>query len=96
MVLATPRPSPTLPNWPWSWPVPNFGIHEGGVFPPETRAVFPGCPETKEGDLYAHEAPGLGIDIDEKLAAKYPIRDDPPFDFNWGTTRRRDGTVIRP
>ncbi len=75
---------------------PNFGIHEGGVFPPETRAVFPGCPETKDGNLYAHEAPGLGIDIDEKLAAKYPIRDDPSFDFNWGTTRRRDGTVIRP
>jgi mannonate dehydratase len=74
----------------------NFGIHEGAVIPPETRAVFPGCPETKDGYLYATEAPGLGIDIDEKLAAKYPVSDDPPFDFRWGTTRRRDGTVIRP
>ena len=74
----------------------NFGIHESGVFPPETRAVFPGCPETKDGYLYANEAPGLGIDIDEKLAAKYPFLDNPTFDHRWGTTRRRDGTVIRP
>jgi mannonate dehydratase len=74
----------------------NFGIHESGVFPPETRAVFPGCPETKDGYLYASEAPGLGIDIDEKLAAKYPFLDTPTFDHRWGTTRRRDGTVIRP
>jgi mannonate dehydratase len=74
----------------------NFGIHEGGIFPAETRAVFPGCPETKDGYLYANEAPGLGIDIDEKLAAKYPFRDGPTFDHRWGTTRRRDGTIIRP
>jgi mannonate dehydratase len=74
----------------------NFGIHEGGVFPSETRAVFPGCPETREGYLYANESPGLGIDIDEKLAAKYPFPDTPTFDHRWGTTRRRDGTVIRP
>jgi mannonate dehydratase len=74
----------------------NFGIHEGYVFPSETRAVFPGCPETKDGYMYAHEAPGLGIDIDEKLAAQFPFPDGPAFDYRWGTTRRRDGTVIRP
>ena len=74
----------------------NFGIHEGSIFPPETRAVFPGCPEVKDGFMYAHEAPGLGIDIDEKLAAKYPFPETPTFDHRWGMTRRRDGTVIRP
>jgi mannonate dehydratase len=74
----------------------NFGIHEGYVFPPETRDVFPGCPEVKDGFMYAHEAPGLGIDLDEKQAARFPITDDPPFDYRWGTTRGRDGTVIRP
>jgi mannonate dehydratase len=74
----------------------NFGIHEGYVFPNETRAVFPGFPETKDGYMYAHEAPGLGIDIDEKLAARFPFPDGPAFDYRWGTTRRRDGTVIRP
>jgi mannonate dehydratase len=74
----------------------NFGIHEGYTFPSETRAVFPGCPEVKDGFMYAHEAPGLGVDIDEKLAAKYPFPETPTFDYRWGTTRRRDGTVIRP
>lgn len=74
----------------------NFGIHEGYVFPPETKEVFPGCPETRSGYMYAQEKPGLGIDIDEKLAAKFPFPDGPNFDYSWGTTRRKDGTVIRP
>jgi mannonate dehydratase len=74
----------------------NFGIHEGSVFPPETRAVFPGCPEIKDGSMFANDRPGLGIDLDEALAVKYPAPADPPFDFRWGSTRRRDGTVIRP
>jgi mannonate dehydratase len=74
----------------------NFGIHEGYVFPQQTRDVFPGCPEIKNGYLYANESPGLGVDIDEKLAAKFPFPPGRTFDYRWGTTRRRDGTVIRP
>jgi mannonate dehydratase len=74
----------------------NFGIHEGGTFPPETREVFPGCPEIRDGYLFATEAPGFGIDCNEKLAAKFPFPSGRTFDYNWGTTRRRDGTVIRP
>jgi mannonate dehydratase len=75
----------------------NFGIHEGYVFPKNTQEVFPGCPEVRNGYMYAQEKPGLGIDIDEKLAAKFPYPEGPPnFDYSWGTTRRRDGTVIRP
>lgn len=74
----------------------NFGIHEGGVFPERTREVFPGCPETRDGYLYANEAPGLGIDVDETLAAKFPLSESPTFDHSWGDTRGRDGTVIRP
>jgi mannonate dehydratase len=74
----------------------NFGIHEGYVFPQETREVFRGCPETKNGYMYANEAPGYGIDVDEKLAAKFPFPEGRTFDHSWGTTRRRDGTVIRP
>jgi mannonate dehydratase len=74
----------------------NFGIHEGGAFPERTREVFPGCPETKDGFLYANESPGLGIDLDEKLAARFPHSEEPTFEHSWGSTRRRDGTVIRP
>jgi mannonate dehydratase len=75
----------------------NFGIHEGGNFPAETREVFRGCPETRNGYMMANDAPGLGIDVDETLAAKFPFPPGPPnFDYTWGTTRRRDGTVIRP
>ena len=74
----------------------NFGIHEGSLFGPETREVFPGCPEVKDGYLHANDRPGLGIDIDEKLAARFPLPAEPTFDHRWGTTRRRDGTMIRP
>ena len=75
----------------------NFGVHEGSSFPKETMEVFAGCPEVKNGYMLAQEKPGLGIDFDEKLAAKFPIPAGPPnFDYSWGTTRRRDGTVIRP
>jgi mannonate dehydratase len=75
----------------------NFGIHEGGGFPAETQEVFVGCPVVENGYMLAQERPGLGIEVDEKLAAKFPIPDGPPhFDHSWGTTRRRDGTVIRP
>jgi mannonate dehydratase len=75
----------------------NFGVHEGGNFPSETRDVFRGCPETRNGYMFASDRPGLGIDVDEALAAKFPFPPGPQnFDFSWGTTRRRDGTVIRP
>ena len=75
----------------------NFGVHEGGGFPKETQEVFVGCPEVRNGYMLAQEKPGLGIEVDEKLAAKFPIPAGPPnFDYSWGTTRRRDGMVIRP
>jgi mannonate dehydratase len=75
----------------------NFGVHEGGGFPKETQEVFVGCPEVKNGYMLAQDKPGLGIEVDEKLAAKFPIPPGPPnFDYSWGTTRRSDGTVIRP
>jgi mannonate dehydratase len=74
----------------------NFGIQEYPGFSDATREVFPGAPEVRDGMMWCNERPGLGIDLDETLAAKYPIRDDPPFDLQWGRLRGRDGTIIRP
>jgi mannonate dehydratase len=75
---------------------PNFGIQEARDFTAEERDVFPGCPELKDGYYWANDKPGLGIDLDEKLAAKFPITDAPPFDYHWGNLRRRDGSVTKP
>ena len=75
----------------------NFGIQEAHHFPPETQEVFPGCPRLENGYFWANEAAGWGVDVNEKLAAKYsPDRLSTPFDYYWGDTRRRDGSVIRP
>jgi mannonate dehydratase len=76
--------------------IPNFGIQEAREFTPTEREVFPGCPELKDGYYFANDRPGLGIDLDEKAAAKFPITDDPPFDYSWGNVRRRDGTIVTP
>lgn len=75
---------------------PNFGIQEAREFTQAERDVFPGCPELKDGYFWANDKPGLGIDLDEKLAAKFPITDDPPFDYHWGNLRGRDGTIMKP
>ena len=76
--------------------IPNFGIQEARLFTQAEQDVFPGCPELKDGYYHASAKPGLGVGLDEKLAAKFPIKDDPPFDMHWGNTRRRDGTIVKP
>jgi mannonate dehydratase len=71
----------------------NFGIQEAIHFREATREVFPGCPTMKNGYMHVHEAPGWGVDIDEKKAAKYPLPDDPGF---WRPIRKRDGSSVPP
>ncbi|MEH7272648.1 enolase C-terminal domain-like protein [Neobacillus vireti] len=51
---------------------PNFGIQEYYRFSEHIREVFPGCPEIKNGFVYPNQRPGLGIDINEEEAKKYP------------------------
>ncbi|TLV02136.1 enolase C-terminal domain-like protein [Dyadobacter luticola] len=69
----------------------NFGIQEAVSFNEQTQAIFKGCPTMKNGYMSVNEVPGLGVDIDEKEAAKYPITSK----SNW-QVRRFDGTIIRP
>jgi mannonate dehydratase len=40
----------------------------------ETDRVFPHTYSFGEGMLHPGEAPGLGVDLDETLAANYPYR----------------------
>ena len=54
--------------------VPNFGIQEYMRHTDETDAVFPHAYTFEQGMLYPGEAPGHGVDIDEKLAARYPYQ----------------------
>lgn len=70
----------------------NFGVQESIFFSDKEREIFPGSPELKNGYMYVNEAPGLGVDINETLAAKYPITNR---SGNW-ILRKRDGTIIRP
>jgi mannonate dehydratase len=78
----------------------NFGVQEYSAFNDATREVFDGCPEMKNGYLYANEKPGWGIEVNEKLAAKYPFGhnergDRQRYNGGWGEIRRRDGTIIK-
>jgi mannonate dehydratase len=52
--------------------VPNFGIQEYMHHSPETLQVFPNDYAFRDGRLFCGESPGHGVDIDEKLAARYP------------------------
>ncbi len=76
---------------------PNFGIQEWCRFNNLTCDMFPGIPEVRDGYLYPSDKPGLGIDIDESLAAKHPCKDEAMQLLQWGTqTRISDGTPVRP
>jgi len=54
--------------------IPNFGVQEYMRHTPETDAVFPHAYGFEDGLLHPGEAPGLGVDIDEDLAATFPYR----------------------
>lgn len=78
----------------------NFGIQEYSPFNERVQEVFHGCPQMKDGYLYANEAPGWGIEVDEKAAKKYPFGsfergERQLYNGGWGEIRKRDGTIIK-
>lgn len=85
---------------------PNFGVQEwSGIEPPNfviqdlkgphgaLLEVFPGLPEFDKGYVYANDTPGLGVDINEEEAAKYPCENTVT---TWTQTRKRDGSLQTP
>jgi mannonate dehydratase len=68
--------------------VHNFGVQEYMRHTPETDAVFPHAYSFENGAMHPGDAPGLGIDIDEALAARYPY--EPAY---LPVNRKLDGTV---
>ncbi len=72
---------------------PNFGVQEWCRFPELVYEMFPGTPVVRDGYMYPNDRPGLGIDVDEKLAARYPCQDEV---IRWTQTRLPDGSPTRP
>lgn len=73
--------------------ISNLGIQEYTPVNEALMEVFPGCPEIERGYAYLSDRPGLGVDIDVKEAAKYPVMGDIP---EWTNARLPDGTAARP
>ncbi len=68
--------------------VPNFGVQEHMPHTAETDAVFPHAYSFDDGMMHPGDVPGLGVDIDEDLAATY--------DYNRAylpVARLEDGTL---
>ena len=73
---------------------PNFGIQEWSCSIKEnTYRVFPGMPVVENGYVYLNDQPGIGVDIDENLAAEFPPIDK---DLSWLLCRLPDGSAARP
>ena len=72
---------------------PELRYSEFAGFNEAEEEVFPGCPQVRNGYAYLNDKPGIGVDFDEKAAAKYPAID---MDFSWLFSRLEDGTAVRP
>jgi len=75
--------------------ISSFGIQEENHFPAVVHEMMPGTAQLKGGYLYGNDAPGLGIDINEAMAAKHPLRALPAGD-DWTIGRGVDGSLVKP
>ncbi|MGO1768371.1 MAG: D-mannonate dehydratase ManD [Microbacterium sp.] len=67
---------------------PNLGIQEHMGYPEVTDEVFRSSYVLEDGSLHPGEAPGLGVEVDEAAAARFPY--EPAY---LPVARRRDGSV---
>jgi mannonate dehydratase len=68
--------------------VHNFGIQEHMPHNPETDRVFPHAYRFEDGAMHPGDEPGLGVALDETLAASFPYQ--PAY---LPVARKEDGTV---
>jgi mannonate dehydratase len=68
--------------------VHNFGIQEYMRHTEETDRVFPHAYSFRDGAMHPGDTPGLGVDIDEALAAEFPY--EPAY---LPVARKQDGTM---
>jgi mannonate dehydratase len=72
----------------------NFGIQEVPNIDDQLREIFSGVSTVENGYIHVNEAPGLGVDINEKEVAKYPMDEE---NLNtWTKVSALNGTPIRP
>lgn len=69
--------------------VNNFGVQEYMKHTPLTDEVFPHSYTFSDGYMYPGDAPGLGVDINEELAAKFPYQR-----AYLPVNRKEDGTLF--
>ena len=70
---------------------PNFAIQEyplGQEVPPQSEVLYP-APKAENGFLLFNEAPGIGIELDEDVIAKYPFRPQTKL-----TLLKADGSIF--
>jgi mannonate dehydratase len=75
--------------------IPSFGIQEENGFPEHVYEMMPGAARIRGGYLYGSEKPGLGIDLDETMVARYPLTEDHGVS-DWTTVRGMDGALVKP
>ena len=57
--------------------------------------VFPGTPEVRDGALWSNDRPGLGVELDEELAARFPLPETPMAAVG-PPIPSRGRTIVRP
>jgi mannonate dehydratase len=68
--------------------VHNFGVQEHMKHAADTDRVFPHAYTLEAGVMHPGDAPGLGVDIDDALASRFPY--EPAY---LPVSRKMDGTL---